>query len=74
MEDLDRALELPTTSYKRNQLRQLLDTVRDRPEIIPNAPVNTHDTSAEHDDAPPPPAPARTSWARLLKRVFNIDI
>lgn len=73
-EDLDRALEFPTTSLKRNQLRQLLDTVRDRLEIIPNAPVNTHDTCAEHGDAPLPPAPAPTSWARFLKRVFNIDI
>jgi hypothetical protein len=24
--------------------------------------------------APAPPAPARTSWARLLKRVFDIDV
>jgi hypothetical protein len=45
-----------------------------RSEIIPSAAVNTDDTSAEHGDAPPPSAPARISWARLLKRVFAIDI
>jgi hypothetical protein len=30
--------------------------------------------SADPAEAPPPAAPARLSWARLLKRVFNIDI
>jgi hypothetical protein len=52
----------------------LAPNARLRPEITPNAPVNTHDTSAEHGDAPPPLAPTRISWARLLKRVFAIDI
>jgi hypothetical protein len=45
-----------------------------RPEIMSSGPVNAHDTSAEHGDTPPPPTPARISWARLLKRVFAIDI
>ena len=52
----------------------LAPNVRLRPEIIPSAPVNTHDTSAEHGDVPPPSAPARLSWTRLLKRVFDIDM
>jgi hypothetical protein len=52
----------------------LTPNARLRPEIIPNAPLNTHNTSAEHGDAPPPPAPARMSWVRLFKRVFAIDI
>jgi len=45
-----------------------------RREIIPSAPVTTHDTSADHAEAPPPSLPTRISWARLLKRVFDIDI
>jgi hypothetical protein len=46
-----------------------------RPEIIPKAPANNANTpSAEHGDAPPPAAPVPMSWARLLKRVFEIDI
>jgi hypothetical protein len=42
-------------------------------EIIPSTPVNTNTPSADHDP-PPPLAPTRMSWARLLKRVFDIDI
>jgi hypothetical protein len=34
----------------------LAPNARLRLEIIPNAPVNTYDTSAEHGDAPPPSA------------------
>jgi hypothetical protein len=45
-----------------------------RPEIIPNAPLNTHDTLAEHGDAPPPPAPARRRLSPGGIRVFAIDI
>ena len=59
-----------------------------RSEIIPssgrqagNAPVpgfpgapDANDKLADHGDAPHPSAPARISWARLLKRVFAIDI
>ena len=41
---------------------------------FPSAPVNTNTHSADHGAAPPPSAPARMSWARLLKRVFDIDI
>ena len=45
-----------------------------RAEIIPGGAVNVNAPSAEHSDALPPSAPARMSWARLLKRVFDIDI
>ena len=45
-----------------------------RAEIIPSVPVNANDTSADHADAPPPSAPTRIRWARLLKRVFDIDL
>ena len=41
---------------------------------FPSAPVTTHDTSADHAEAPPPSLPTRISWARLLKRVFDIDL
>ena len=30
--------------------------------------------SADHGNASHPSAPARISWARLLKRVFDIDV
>ncbi|MGH8480819.1 MAG: transposase, partial [Gammaproteobacteria bacterium] len=49
----------------------LAPNARLRPEIIPSVPLNAHPPSA---DPPDPAAPARLSWARLLKRVFNIDI
>jgi hypothetical protein len=45
-----------------------------RPEIVSGGPVNSNDTADDHGDAPPHSAPARISWARLLKRVFDIDI
>ena len=45
-----------------------------RSAIIPSAPVNATNTAEVHADAPHPSAPARISWARLLKRVFDIDI
>jgi putative transposase len=41
---------------------------------IPSVPVNTNTLSADHAEAPPAVAPVRLSWARLLKRVFEIDI
>ena len=44
-----------------------------RPKIIPDAPVSANDPSVGHADAPLPAAPTRISWARLLKRVFDID-
>ena len=45
-----------------------------RPQSIPEAPVNAHDTSAGHADAPLPVAPTRLRGARLRKRVFTIDM
>jgi hypothetical protein len=45
-----------------------------RPEIVPGRPINSNDTADNHGDAPHHSAPARISWARLLKRVFAIDI
>jgi len=45
-----------------------------RPEIVPSAPVNANAHSADHGETPHPSALARMSWARLLKRVFDIDI
>jgi hypothetical protein len=52
----------------------LAPNAKHRAEIIPSAPVNTTDNSADHGDAPPHSAPTRISWARLLKRVFAIDM
>ncbi|MCA1852129.1 MAG: transposase [Beggiatoa sp.] len=52
----------------------LAPNARLRPEIIPTVPVNAHTPSADHAEAPPAAAPARLSWARLLKRVFEIDL
>ena len=52
----------------------LAPNARLRPEIIPTVPVNAHTPSADHAEAPPAAAPARLSWARLLKRVFDIDL
>ena len=49
-------------------------STRLRPDIIPNVPVNANTPSADHAEVPPPAAPAPMSWARLLKRVFEIDI
>ena len=40
----------------------------------PRPAENTSDPSADLAAAPGPSAPARMSWARLLKRVFKIDI
>jgi hypothetical protein len=52
----------------------LAPNARLRPEIIPNVPVNVNTPSADHAEVPPPAAPSPMSWARLLKRVFEIDI
>jgi hypothetical protein len=41
---------------------------------FPSAPVNTPSAAEVHADAPHPSTPARLGWARLLKRVFDIDI
>jgi hypothetical protein len=40
---------------------------------FPSVPLNAHTPSADPVETPSA-APARLSWARLLKRVFNIDI
>ncbi len=45
-----------------------------RPQIIPGRPDTLKDTSDELQGAPPQSTRARISWARLLKRVFDIDI
>jgi hypothetical protein len=52
----------------------LAPNARLRPEIIPNVPLNAHTPSADHAEVPSPAAPAPMSWARLLKRVFKIDM
>ena len=44
------------------------------PAPAPTAPVNANDSYGDHADASPPSAPTRISWARLLKRVFDIDL
>ena len=43
-----------------------------RSEIIPNPPEQATEPACDHAQAQG--APARMSWARLLKRVFDIDI
>ena len=45
-----------------------------RPQIIPSRPANEHDTCDDPQGAPHHSPTARMSWARLLKRVFDIDI
>ena len=52
----------------------LAPNARLRPEIIPTVPVNAHTPSADPAEAPPAAAPVPMSWARLLKRVFDIDL
>ena len=44
-----------------------------RAEITPGGPVTASDTADDFGPLPHSPA-ARMSWARLLKRVFDIDI
>jgi hypothetical protein len=45
-----------------------------RPQIIPSGPINATDNLPGHGETPHPSVPVRLSWARLLKRVFNINI
>jgi hypothetical protein len=52
----------------------LAPNARLRPEIIPTVRVNAHTPSADPREAPPAAAPVPMSWARLLKRVLEIDI
>ena len=45
-----------------------------RPQIIPDRPDTLNDTSEDLDGAHQHARSARMSWARLLKRVFDIDV
>ena len=45
-----------------------------RSEIVPGGPVTINDTTDDEDAASHHAVSARMSWARLLKRVFDIDI
>ena len=45
-----------------------------RAQIVPSTPVSVPEACDHHAQTPPPEAPARMSWACLLKRVFDIDI
>jgi putative transposase len=45
-----------------------------RAQIVPSAPLNAHEACDHHAQSPPASAPARMSWACLLKRVFDIDV
>jgi hypothetical protein len=45
-----------------------------RRRLAPAVPVNAHTPSVDPAEALPPAAPAHLSWARLLKRVFEIDL
>ena len=52
----------------------LAPNAKHRSAIIPNLPVNTTHTAEVHRNTAHHSAPARISWARLLKRAFEIDI
>ena len=45
-----------------------------RSEIVPGGSENSNDAPHDPGDASSQSAPARMSWARLLKRVFDIDL
>jgi len=45
-----------------------------RPEIIPSKPATVNDTPDALDDTAHRSSSARMSWAKLLKRVFDIDV
>ena len=45
-----------------------------RPQLIPGRAVTANNTADDPDGAPHHARSARISWARLLKRVFDIDI
>ncbi len=45
-----------------------------RPQIIPGRPDTANNTSDDPDGPPPHSSSARMSCARLLKRVFDIDV
>lgn len=52
----------------------LAPNAKHRAEIIPAEVVNVNNATDKHDEAPCPSSATRISWARLLKRVFDIDI
>ena len=65
--------------YRENRSLQTLSGVlaphaKLRSQIVPSAPVNARETCDHHTRTPATSAPARMSWACLLKRVFDIDI
>jgi hypothetical protein len=43
------------------------------PALVPSAPANAANNPSGRGETPPPSAPVRLSWARLLKRVFDIE-
>jgi hypothetical protein len=45
-----------------------------RSEIVPGRPITVNDTSDDLDGVSHHSSSARMSWARLLKRVFDIDV
>ena len=45
-----------------------------RPEIVPGQPLAAPNTAEETDTLDHHAPAARMNWARLLKRVFNIDV
>ena len=45
-----------------------------RAQIVPSAPLNAHEACDPHAQTSPALAPARMSWACLLKRVLDIDV
>ena len=47
---------------------------KQRAQIVASVPVCVPETSYHHAQTPPASVPARMSWARLLKRVFDIDV
>ncbi len=52
----------------------LAPNAKHRSEIIPNAGDNVNPTTDQPEETPCPPSTIRISWARLLRRVFNIDV
>jgi len=52
----------------------LAPNARLRPEIISGESKRTDHNSTAHGHQPQHSAPTRISWARLLKRVFDIDL
>ena len=52
----------------------LAPNAKRRPQIIPDRPVTAHNTADELDGVAHHASSARMSWARLLKRVFDIDV